>query len=106
MKEKMEEEADEKIYNNAKKKPKAKLYKKFPLTSILIYEGITILHFILGGIGIILGYIFSWWGVLFGVIYLVFAFAQIYILMPLTVCPNCVYYQLEDSCCVSGLNKI
>ena len=26
--------------------------------------------------------------------------------MPLTVCPNCVYYRLESSLCVSGLNVI
>ena len=26
--------------------------------------------------------------------------------MPLTVCPNCVYYRMKDSRCVSGLNII
>ena len=27
-----------------------------------------------------------------------------YILMPLLVCPNCVYYRMENSRCISGLN--
>ena len=85
---------------------KAKLYKKYPKSSVLIYEGVTILHFLLGGIGLILGYSFSWLGVVLGAAYLIFAFTQMYILMPIWVCPNCVYYKWEDGCCVSGLNKI
>lgn len=85
---------------------KAKIYTNYPKSSILIYEGTTILHFLIGGIGIIIGYDFFWLGSLFGSLYLVFAFSQMYILMPLTVCPNCVYYRLEGSCCISGLNKI
>jgi hypothetical protein len=39
-------------------------------------------------------------------LYLAFAFSQMYILMPLFVCPNCVYYQLKDGLCNSGLNVI
>jgi hypothetical protein len=26
--------------------------------------------------------------------------------MPLTVCPNCVYYKLDNSLCISGLNVV
>jgi hypothetical protein len=39
-------------------------------------------------------------------VYLVFAFAEMYVLMPLKVCPNCVYYKVQDSLCISGLNII
>jgi hypothetical protein len=29
-----------------------------------------------------------------------------YVLMPLKVCPNCTYYRLDDSLCISGLNLV
>ena len=29
-----------------------------------------------------------------------------YIIMPLTVCPNCVYYKIENALCISGLNVV
>jgi hypothetical protein len=61
----------------------------------------------LGGIGIALGYNFSSWaGYTFGVLYLAFSFVEMYVLMPLTVCPRCVYYRAKDSLCISGLNVI
>jgi hypothetical protein len=84
---------------------KAKLYSRYPLSSVLIYNGSTILHFLLGGIGIVLGYSFSpWVSYTFGILYFVFSFVEMYVIMPLTVCPNCVYYRAKDSLCVSGLN--
>jgi hypothetical protein len=87
------------------KNPKAKLYSRYPLSSVLIYNGSTILHFLLGGIGIVLGYSFSpWAGYTFGVLYLVFSFIEMYVVMPLAVCPNCIYYRAKDSICISGLN--
>ncbi|MFC1938877.1 hypothetical protein ACFLWM_01820 [Chloroflexota bacterium] len=85
---------------------KTKVHTKYPISSVLIYNGTTIAHFVLGGLGIIYGYSFSWLGNLFGALYLVFAFAQMYILMPLKVCPNCVYYGMEDSVCISGMNVV
>ena len=86
---------------------KAKLYTRYPLSSIVIYNGSTIIHYILGGMGIIIGYNFSpWAGYLFGTFYLCFSFIEMYIIMPLTVCPNCVYYQIGNSLCISGLNVI
>ena len=88
------------------KKAKAKLYTRYPLSSLLIYNGATILHFVLGGIGIILGYNSSWAGYTFGSLYLAFSFVEMYVMMPLTVCPNCVYYRMKDSLCISGLNVI
>ncbi len=87
------------------KDTKAELYSRYPLSSVLIYNGSTILHFLLGGAGIALGYSFSSWvGYTFGTIYLVFSFVEMYMIMPLVVCPNCVYYRAEDSLCISGLN--
>ena len=81
------------------------LYTQYPLTSILIYNGATVLHFSLGGAGIILGY-HSWAGYSLGVLYLLFAFTEMYLLMPLKVCPNCPYYLLTNSVCISGLNLV
>jgi len=84
---------------------KAKLYSRYPLSSVVIYNGSTILHFLLGGIGIALVYRFSpWAGYTFGVLYLIFSFVEMYVIMPVAVCPNCVYYRAKDSLCISGLN--
>ncbi|MFC2010673.1 hypothetical protein ACFLUR_00040 [Chloroflexota bacterium] len=80
-------------------------YTRYPLSSILIYNSTTILHFLLGGIGIILGYN-SLIGYILGSLYLAFSFAEMYVHMPLKVCPNCVYYKLDDSICISGLNVV
>src|SRR5512147_424487 len=89
----------------SEKDTKAKLYSRYPLSSVLIYNGSTILHFLLGGMGIVLGYDFSSWaGYTFGILYLVFSLVEMYVVMPLTVCPNCVYYRAKDSRCISGLN--
>jgi hypothetical protein len=85
---------------------KVKVYTIFPASNIAIYNGVTILHYILGGLGIILGYHFLTYGFLLGLIYLIFAFSQMYIIMPLFVCPNCVYYRLKDSVCPSGMNLV
>jgi hypothetical protein len=84
---------------------RVELYTTYPWSSILIYNGITVLHFTLGGAGIMFGYN-SLFGYVLGAVYLVFAFGEMYVLMPLTVCPNCVYYKLENSLCISGLNVV
>lgn len=81
------------------------LYTRYPLKNILTYNGATFLHYAFGGAGIIIGYN-SWPGITAGVIYLLFAFGEMYIHMPLKVCPNCVYYTLKDSLCISGLNVV
>jgi hypothetical protein len=86
-------------------KSTAKLYTRYPLSSVLLYNGVTVLHFILGGVGIILGY-HSWLGYLLGFAYMAFAFAEMYLIMPVEVCPNCVYYRLEGSLCISGMNVV
>ena len=82
-----------------------KVYTRYPISSRLIYNGTTILHFVLGGIGIFLGY-HSLIGYILGSLYLVFSFTEMYVHMPLKVCPNCVYYKLDNSLCISGLNVI
>lgn len=87
-------------------KLRAKLYQNYSLLRVFLYEFSTILHYIIGGLGLIIGYTFLRLGYLIGSIYIIFAFLQMYILMPMTVCPNCVYYRMKDSCCVSGLNKL
>jgi len=84
-------------------KERAILHTRYPLSSLLIYNGTTVAHYILGGAGIILGY-HSPAGYIIGGLYLVFSFAEMYLIMPLKVCPNCVYYRLENSLCISGLN--
>jgi hypothetical protein len=87
------------------KNKKAKLYIRYPLFSVFIYNGSTIIHFLMGGIGIILGYNFSSWaGYTFGILYVLLSFMELYVIMPLTVCPNCLYCQTGNSLCVSGLN--
>ncbi len=81
------------------------LFTRFPLSSVALYNGVTVLHFWLGGAGFILGY-HLWLGYTLGTIYLVFAFIEMYLLMPVKVCPNCPYYKLKDSLCISGLNLV
>jgi len=90
----------------AKERTKAKIYIRYPLVSILIYNGSTILHYLLGGIGIILGFRFSWIAYVFGSLYLVFSLVQMYVIMPVMVCPNCVYHRMKNSLCISGSNVI
>jgi len=84
-----------------RKKPD--LYTRYPLANILIYNGATIAHYVLGGVGIFLSYV-SWTGYFLGSIYLAFSFTEMYVHMPLKVCCNCVYYKLDNSRCISGLN--
>ncbi|MBI5957940.1 MAG: hypothetical protein HY866_04345 [Chloroflexi bacterium] len=88
-----------------KEQPKVKNYTRYPLSSIALYNGVTVLHFVLGGLGIMLGY-HSWLGYLLGFLYLAFAFGQMYIIVPLAVCPNCVYYRMENSLCISAMNRV
>jgi hypothetical protein len=82
-----------------------RIYTRFPLANILVYNGTTILHYLLGGTGIILGY-GSWIGYLAGIVYLVFSLVEMYVHMPLKVCPACVYFRLDNSRCISGLNLL
>ena len=78
------------------------LYTRYPSWSIFTYNALTAVHFLLGGVGFILGYNY-WLGWLLGPLYLLFAFSEMYLIMPMKVCPNCVYYRLDNSLCISGL---
>jgi hypothetical protein len=89
------------------KRTQTRLYTRYPLSSVLIYNAATALHFLLGGVGIVLGYAFAAWpAYLAGGLYLLFAFAEMYLLMPLRVCRHCIYYRLDNSRCISGLNLL
>lgn len=86
---------------------KAKLYSRFPITSVLIYNVSTILHFLIGGL--IISYTRMFWGeigIVPGILYFVFAFTDMYLIMPYSVCRDCVYFKLENGLCISGLNLI
>ncbi|MFC2018571.1 hypothetical protein ACFLU4_01270 [Chloroflexota bacterium] len=85
---------------------KVETYTRYPLSSVLSYNGVTVLHYLLGGFGIVLGYNLSGLSYLFGALYLAFALIQMYLLLPLTVCPNCVYYRMSGSFCISGMNLV
>jgi hypothetical protein len=45
-------------------------------------------------------------GTILGLLYILFAHFEMYILMPLHVCKNCTYIQIAGGLCVSGLNVI
>ena len=84
---------------------KAKMYKRYPTSSVVLYNGSTITHFFLGGLIIAsTGYFWGSIGTIFGISYLLVSLIEMYILMPLQVCKNCVYYRLENGLCISGLN--
>jgi len=86
---------------------RAELYTRYPVSTPWIYNLTTGFHFGLGSAGILIAYAFAGWiGTVLGTLYFVFAFGEMYVLMPLKVCPNCVYYALKDSVCVSALNVL
>lgn len=79
-------------------------YLRYPLTSIAIYNFVTLLHYVLGFVGILYALNSSLIGKVVATIYISFAFIQMYILMPLMVCPNCVYTKKSNMLCISGFN--
>jgi hypothetical protein len=71
---------------------------------VVLYEGLTVAHFLLGGAALLLGY--PWLiGLPLGAAYVVLALFEMFVAMPLTVCPSCVYSRLADSLCISGMNR-
>jgi hypothetical protein len=80
------------------------LYTRYPARSVVLYDGLTVVHFLLGGGALVLAYPWAI-GLPVGIVYTLFAFLEMFLLMPLVVCPSCVYYRLENSLCVSGLNR-
>lgn len=86
---------------------KAELYTKYPLSSVLVYNGVTVLHFALAAFGLYLGYGESGLSMALTVAYLLFAFGQMLVIMPLAVCPHCAYYRMDGGArCISALNLL
>lgn len=85
---------------------RAHTYKRYPAHSIILYNGITILHYLLGAWGIWCAYDYSPVAGWLAGLYLLFSMTEMYVLMPLLVCPNCVYFRMDDSLCISGLNRL
>jgi len=80
------------------------MYTRYPIGSVVLYDGLTSVHFLLGGAALLFAY--PWRiGVPLGAVYVLLAFLEMFLLMPLVVCPSCVYYRLEDSLCISGMNR-
>lgn len=90
----------------AEERKRPVMFKVYPMSHVLAYDGVTGAHYLLGALGIMLGWGFGWPALTLGAGYLVFAFGQMYVIMPLKVCPCCVYYRLEDGRCVSGNNLL
>lgn len=73
---------------------------------MLVYHISLGLHYVLGAIGLAVGFAFLGYGDIIGAFYLAFAIFQLYILMPFIVCPHCVYSRLGGSRCIAGSNII
>jgi hypothetical protein len=84
-----------------------KVHKVYPLSSVALYNGVTLAHYLLGAVGVIIGY--SRWpllGWILGLTYVGFAIVQMWVLMPIQVCPSCVYRRMDGSRCISALNLL
>jgi hypothetical protein len=85
----------------------SEVYRSYPLRSVVLYNGVTGLHFGLASWGLLVAY--DRWPVLawtLALVYLVVALGQMYVMMPLVVCVACVYATMHGSRCVSGLSLI
>ena len=83
----------------------ATVYRVYPWSSVALYNGATLLHFGFGTAGLIVAY--DRWPALaltLGVAYIVVALGQMYVMMPLAVCPSCVYRTMDGSRCISAMN--
>lgn len=71
------------------------LHTRYPIMSILTYNGATIVHYFLGSWGILIGYNFTTAAINISAVYFLFSFIQMHVLMPLMVGPTCVYYRTD-----------
>jgi hypothetical protein len=82
-------------------------FRRYPLWRVLLANGLTLIHYVAGAGAIVLAYrslpIVGW---PVGLAYFVYAVVQLYVLMPLVVCPGCVYSGIEDGRCPIGLSVI
>jgi ribosomal protein L34E len=77
---------------------KAEIYGRYPISSVIIYNGSTVVHFLAGGfILLFLAKMIGSVGIAVSVLYVVLAFLEMYVIMPLKVCTNCVYFRTPDS---------
>jgi len=87
--------------------PSSGSFRRYPLWRVLGLNGLTLLQYAVGCAAIALSYrsygIVGW---PIAAAYLVYAVVQLYVLMPLVVCPACVYSSISDGRCASGLNVI
>ena len=85
----------------------ATVYDRYPASSVALYNGVTLLHFGVAAAGLVVAF-WRWpaLGWVLGAVYLAFALVQMYLIMPLVVCPRCVYRTMSDARCVSGLNLL
>jgi hypothetical protein len=87
--------------------PPSRSFRRYPLWRVLCLNGLTVVHYLLGCAAILIayrGYPILGWPI--GLAYFVFAVVQLYVLMPLVVCPGCVYRTVRGGRCASGLNLI
>jgi len=74
---------------------KATLYTRYPGSSITIYNLVTILHFALGGAGIMLGYNFSWLLVVLLLAVVGLLLFRFFAIFGRIACPHC---QAREEC--------
>jgi hypothetical protein len=85
----------------------ARLHKRFPAWHVLALNGLTVAQYSAGCAAVLLAYRrYPIVGLPLGLAYLVFAVVQFYVLMPLVVCPGCVYRAVRDGRCPTSLNLI
>ena len=84
-----------------------RVYASYPWSSVALYNGVTLLHFGIATLGLLVAY--DRWPVLAWVValaYFVIALGQMYVVMPLVVCSSCVYATMAGGRCVSGMNLV
>jgi hypothetical protein len=86
---------------------KLRSFRRYPAWRVLIVNVLTLAHYPAGASAIVFAYpthpLLGW---PIGLAYFVYATAQLYVLMPLLVCPGCVYRSIQGGRCASGLNVI
>jgi hypothetical protein len=83
------------------------LLRRYPLWRVLCLNGLTVAHYVIGCVAVLVAYrSYPLLGWPIGLAYLVFALVQLYLLMPLVVCPGCVYRTVHGGRCARGLNVV
>jgi hypothetical protein len=89
------------------RRPARPSFRRYPLWRVVGFDAFTAAHFALGCAAVLVAWharpIVAW---PVGLAYLVFATVQSFVLMPLVVCPGCVYRTVAGARCPSGLNVL